>query len=254
MKMRSKQGLLTLLCFFLIYTSDAQVNVRDSIISSPFFAATYTIQVPGADLNDRFGLNSNLGFQALWKTKQNWIFGFSGNFLFGSDVKEDSVLAGISTEQGAVLGQDGKYADIRYFERGYTVQSHVGKLFPVIGPNPNSGILIMGGIGFIQHKIRIETIGNTVPHLNKAYKKGYDRLTNGLYLSQFIGYQHFGNRRMINFYAGIDLGQGFTENRRSYNFDTMGPDNTKRLDLFYGAKVGWIVPLYKKRPNDFYVN
>jgi hypothetical protein len=46
--------------------------------------------------------------------------------------------------------------------------------------------------------------------------------------------------------------QGFTQNRRSYNFDEMKQDTEKRLDIFYGAKVSWILPLYKKAPKEFY--
>lgn len=110
----------------------------------------------------------------------------------------------------------------------------------------------MGGAGLLQHKIRIETIGNTVPQLDKEYKKGYDRLSNGLSLHEMIGYYHFGNKHLINFYAGFEFIQAFTENRRSYNFDEMKKDETKRVDLLFGIRAGWMLPVYRRAPQKFY--
>jgi hypothetical protein len=80
----------------------------------------------------------------------------------------------------------------------------------------------------------------------------YDRLTNGLCLSQFLGYTNFSNSRRINFYAGLEFMEGFTKNRRNYNFDTAMKDDASRLDFFLGFKLGWIIPLYKKVPKEYY--
>ena len=106
----------------------------------------------------------------------------------------------------------------------------------------------------MQHKIKIETVGNTVPFLNKEYRKGYDHLSNGLALHQFIGYQYMGNKKTINFFAGFDFFEGFTQNRRDFNFDEMKKDEMKRKDILLGIKAGWILPLYKQAPNSFYYN
>ena len=82
----------------------------------------------------------------------------------------------------------------------------------------------------------------------------YDRLTSGIQLSQFIGYQHMSNNRLTNFYFGFDFLQGFTKGRRDYQIDLMGPANEKRIDLLWGIKFGWIVPVFRQAPNDFYLN
>ncbi|MCK6649378.1 MAG: hypothetical protein L6Q66_06965, partial [Bacteroidia bacterium] len=97
-----------------------------------------------------------------------------------------------------------------------------------------------------------ETIGNNIPQLDSDYKKGYDRLTNGFLLSQNLGYLYLSNNRIANFYIGFECMQGFTQNRRSYNFDQMKQDTEKRVDILYGGKVSWILPLYKKAPKEFY--
>jgi hypothetical protein len=230
----------------------AQSGIRDSVIHFPYISIGYGLSTPGGDLKDRFGITSMLSGNFIYKTSKNFIFGISGGFLFGDKVKEEGLLDAISTENDQVIGLDGLYADVRLFERGYHFSATVGKIFSFKKPNPNSGILISGGPGFIQHKIRIEDIGHNVPQLEKDYLKGYDRLTNGIELTEFIGYIYFGNRQLINFFAGIECIQAFTENRRDYNFNQEVKEK-KRVDLLYGIKAGWVLPLYKKKPAAYYL-
>lgn len=230
----------------------AQVKVKDSCINAPMLAANFAFQLPGGDLAERFGYNSNIGGDFMYKTRKNWIWGFSAHFIFGNQLRDAGILDSMVTERGGIINRDGHYADVRLYERGFDAYFRFGKLFPVIGPNPNSGIVIIGGLGLLQHKIRIENIGNDSPQLDDEYKKGYDRLSNGLALNEFIGYMNMDNRRLLNFYFGLELVQGFTQNRRSYNYDTRSQDTEQRFDLLTGFRVGFIVPLYPKVPKDFY--
>jgi len=48
----------------------------------------------------------------------------------------------------------------------------------------------------------------------------------------------------INFFAGFDFTEAFTQSRRDINFDTMRKDDENRLDLLVGFRVSWTVPLY----------
>ena len=159
----------------------------------------------------------------------------------------------ISTDAGQIIGLDGLFAEVRVFERGYHISTTFGKIFSFRKPNPNSGIMVTAGPGFIQHKIRIEPIGNTVPQLEDEYLKGYDQLTNGLELRECIGYAYFSNVQLVNFFFGFEFIQGFTENRRDHNFDNPEHTEGKRLDLMYGIKLGWVLPLYKKKPAAYYL-
>lgn len=239
---------------FLSFGVRAQSSVKDSSIFAPLVDVSFALQFPGGDMANRFGFNSNLALSFMIKDKGNWIYGASGQFLFGGIVKDTNMLDAISTEKGFIIGGDGLYAELFFYERGFMLSGHFGKLFPVLGPNPNSGLFVIGGVGLLQHKIRLEVSSNTAPQLSKAYKKGYDRLSNGLALSQMVGYRYLGNSRLINFFFGVELVQAFTQNRRSYNFDLMGPDNTQYTDYLSGFRFGWTLPLYKQIPREFYFN
>ncbi len=229
----------------------AQVSLKDSSISTPLVGVSYGFQLSGGDLVKRFGNSSSVEIKLDFKTKSYWTFGVNGSYFFGKDVKEN-LFDSINTSTGAIINRIGEYADVRTFERGFTVSGTIGRMFSFKKPNPNSGLVVDIGLGFIQHKIRIETIGNNVPQLSTDYKKGYDRLTNGFLLSENLGYLYLSNNRFVNFYFGFECMQGITQSRRSFDFDLMKQDTQKRLDILYGAKVAWILPLYKKAPQEFY--
>jgi len=199
----------------------------------------------------RFGENSAMQLNVDFKTKYNWVLGVNGSYFFGKIIKE-SLFDSISTADGQVINRAGQFADIRLYERGFTLSGTIGRLITFNRPNPNSGLMVNIGLGFMQHKIRIETIGNDVPQLSKEYKKGYDRLSNGFLLTESIGYLYLSNNRLANIYIGLDCMQGFTRNRRSFDYDLMKKDTQKRVDILFGGRIAWILPLYKKAPQDFY--
>jgi hypothetical protein len=246
-----KKTLLSAIFSIITICSFAQVSVEDSIIATPMIYGSFAQQFPGGDLKHRFGTNSYIGGGFLQKTKKNWMYGIDFNFLFGGVVKERDMFRHIDTQSGDLIDQNGALAEIRIFQRGYFPSIRFGRMFPGFGPNPNSGFFVLGGVGFLQHKIRIENIGNSAPQVYGEYKKGYDRLTNGLATSQFVGYMFLSNNRLLNFFGGVEFVQAFTQNRR-FNYDTMDHDLTQRLDLLTGVKVGWVFPLYKKVPLKYY--
>lgn len=231
---------------------EAQVSVRDSAVSMTLITPSYALQLPGGDMAKRFGMNSSVGLAVTYKLKSNWFFDAEGAYIFGNRITEPGLFSQIATEQGFIIGSGGFYADAELGETGYYGTFSVGRLFPVLGPNPNSGFFVKAGLGFMQHKILIKDKKNNAPSIDGDYRKGYDRLTNGLCVREMAGYMYIGNNRLVNFYAGLELIQGFTEGRRSYNFNTMQSDAGKRLDLLFGARVGWIIPLYKEAPEKFY--
>ena len=248
--------ILTLLAASPSYSQDSLINETDNNKKQPDFIsmvyASYAFQWPGGDLSDRFGANSTIGPGFMIKTSKNWIWGADINFIFGNTINEDSLMQNLATSDGHVINQMGRFAEISMFERGFFTSFKMGKIIPVFGSNPNSGIMLLAGGGYMQHKIKIEVTDNTAPQLNGEYKKGYDRLTDGFQLNQFIGYMHLGSTRIANFYIGVEFIQAWTQNRRSMNFDLGRRDDKNRLDLLTGIKVGWVIPIRKRMPEDFY--
>jgi hypothetical protein len=234
--------LILLSCLFFTCLLPAQSDLnRESAVT---FGLAYGYQIPGADLADRFGSNFYLSTQVGFLNKKNWELSLDGGLLFGNKVKED-VLQTIRTVEGNIIGNDRNLADIQLKQRGYYLGVGLAKTLVLSESYPRSGLKVGLGTGFIQHKIRIQDDPvRSVPQLTEELKKGYDRLTNGWYLSQFVGYQYLANDRRINFYAGIETRQAFTKNRRSVNIDTGVIPDQNRLDTSWGLKVGWVLPFY----------
>ncbi len=248
-----------LLLFFSLLLINAnsvysQASVSDSVLSIPMFYATYAYQFPGGDMAERYGNNSSIGGGFQWKTNKNWIVGGEFLFIFGNNVKvADQIMFNLKTGDGDIINMAGNFTNYAIFERGYYISGRIGKLFPVLSPNQNSGIVVMGSLGYLQHKIRIEVEKNTAPQLNGDYKKGYDRLAGGFGISQFVGYMFIGNSRLLNFFGGFEIYEAWTKPKRDVNFDTGKPDMiTNRFDLLVGLKVGWIIPLFKRMPEKYY--
>jgi len=248
-----KKFQLLFFLFLFSYSVFAQWQVRDSSLFNPHVTVGYGYSTPGGDLANRFGNNGSIEVGFNVKSKKNWYYGVQFNYLFGNRVHEPNLLSNLLTDRGEILDEDGQIATMFIQERGFNVFLQGGKVLPIIGPNKNSGLLITAGVGLLQHKIRLEHQEAKITQLEGEYLKGYDRLTNGLSVHQFIGYYHLSNNRLINFYIGAQATEGFTQSRREWNLDTQTQDTDKRLDMLFGLRAGWILNLYQRAPNDFYI-
>lgn len=233
--------------------SYAQGDIRDTSIALVAVSPSYAYQIPSGVLADRFGPNSNIGLSAYRKFKSNFFVGAEGSFLFGNKVHEPGLLRHVINRMGQIVDKEGVMADVHLYERGYTIMGVAGKIMPIAGPNPNSGIMLKVGAGYMRHKIRIQTQENEVPNLEGDYLEGYDRLSAGPALLFFVGYQHFGNRRRVNFFGGFELMMGLTEPMRAYNFDTGRAETGRRFDVLSGLRVGWTLPIYKRYDDRFHL-
>lgn len=223
------------------YSQDERLNLGNLLALNFQFG----IGTTAGDLNDRFGTTLSLGAGMDYITeKNNLILGWKGDFHFGNNVKED-ILGGLAP-LGFIFGSSLSPAnELRRAQRGFYLGAHIGKIFPLSSKNKRSGIRLTVGGGLLQHRIRLQQDPlNFVPQIAGEYGRGYDRLTNGFALRQFLGYQLLGNDRLVNFTFGLEFIEGFTQNRRNFNFDEMAVDTDRRLDLIIGAKIGWTLPFY----------
>ena len=235
-----------------VFSLSAQSWERSNAGRAVLLTFSYAPQLSVGELSDRFGLNFSAGVAADYITDNNWLLGLHGQLLFGNNVKED-VLAGLRTEAGAIIGNDRSPADIQLRQRGAYYGLRVGRLIGLAETNPRSGLRLDVGLGLLQHRIRFqEDPFRTVFPLTGEYYKGYDRLTNGLALYQFVGYQVIGKSNGVNLIAGFEFIEGFTQNRRSFNFDTRAADTESRLDIITGLRVGFTLPIYLGNAEDAY--
>lgn len=254
-----------LIAILLSFAMRAQVNVNDSVIRAFIPNISYAFQLPGGDVAGRYGFNSTIGLGAMLKTSKNLVFSFDANFIFGNKIHNaDTIMWMVETQSGHVIDGNGTYALYALYERGYSFNFRVGKILNVLSPNPNSGIFLMGGVGFLAHRMKIDNQHKTAPQIADNYAKGYDRLTGGIALNEFVGYFFMGKKRVANFYAGFEFYQAFTKSMRERVFDrvvydsssdtykVLGKDNNSYLDLFFGIKVGWMLPVYKRAPDKYY--
>ena len=241
---------------FLSPLTFGQRDASDTILSTPWISISYGGNWTTGELNERFGYLNHLGFFGGYKTSKNWIFGIEGNFIFGNQINVTGLFDNLVDSKGNITDVNGDIATVQVLARGYNVNGTVGKIFPVLSPNKNSGIYTNIGIGYLAYKMKIETQDHVVPQIELDYRKGYDRLTAGISIHEFIGYAYMANHGAVNFYAGFYMQEGFTFNKRTVFFDQ--PDipvsTEQRLDIQYGFKVAWLIPIYKRLPKTYYYN
>lgn len=206
----------------------------------------------GGDLSERFGPSGQVGPSFMVKFKSNWIIGVEGVYLFSQDVKKLDYYYYLDNDEGWITNMYGDPGIVAESMSGFNIFLKAGRVFRVFNPNPNSGIMVNLGAGFMQHKIWIEERGNNIPQLTPEYIKGYDRLCNGLLMNQFIGYMWFHKQAKYNFYAGFEFSQGLTQNRRSWDFILEKKVDDERLDLLYSIKIGWVFSFHKRMSTELY--
>lgn len=229
--------------FILLLSTDIGLsqgsNLKSGILT---FHVNYGAGIPAGDLGDRYGLYNSIQGGLEYFTNKDITFGFEAKLLFGKNVKEDP-LAIYRNDQDQILGLGSSPIDVFLRQRGLHVGFTGGKLISL--GRERQGLKLNGGIGFIEHHIRFNDDNSVAGQLSGEYRKGYDRKTMGLTLKQEIVYQYFDKYRRTNFYAGIEVLEGFTKGVRAYDFDLQHANSERRLDILITLKVGWVLPFYR---------
>jgi hypothetical protein len=247
---------LLLLLFVCLHPAMAQDDLfgpapkKAEVRTGWLLSANADLDIPGGNLAREFGASYRIGPSVLYKTKSNWLFGAKGDFISGNTVRLDSLLWNVRDRYGEFLNQSGQRITISTFERGYDIMLQAGKIINVSKKNPDDGIMLLTGVGFMQHKILIDDKGNSVPQVDGNYRKGYDRLTNGPALEEYVAFTHFARKGLIHYHIGLDALFGFTQDRRGYLFDVMHTDNQQRVDILFGIRGGWYIPIFKRKSED----
>lgn len=241
--------IFTFTLFAALVVSGQEKKIRDKGDKIVNFQFHYTYMRPDGDLGKRFGDFHNIGFGGLFKTSNQWLFSLDASYQYGLEVRENEILVNLVNNSGVVMNNGGIPADYTVGQRGFNAYGKVGRLFPLSKVNLNSGIMVLMGGGIYYHKINFSASRNDIPMLSQNYQKGYDRLSMGPALTQFVGYSYQSNNRYYNFYIGVDFMQAFTQSVRKYNYDTRMPDTQDRFDMTYGLRLGWMIPIYLNAKN-----
>lgn len=219
------------------------------------FPLSYGFNQPSGDLAARFGNFSDISLGAYYKSKTNWLIGLEGGYLFGDDVRENP-LRGLLSSQGELIGNDGKPTLTNIYMRGFRLPMlKVGKILPLrILPkyaDESSGLLFSIGAGYLGHQLYIIDRSQNQPQLAGDYSRGYDRFTHGFVLSEQVSLLYLDKRKWLNLMLTLEFSQGFTRNIR-YNFDLRSKDDRLRTDHYVGMKLGWVLPVFGSREEEFY--
>ena len=256
------KGICFVFAFLMVFQGVAQVEFSKQKVDSAslicFLTPNFYYHFSGADLRKEFGNNLSIGTDICLKTKSNWSIDFGFKYYFNGSV--DSLLvdntikhitAQMSDGRRIFISQSGKASNgIQVDFRGLSFHLQGGKVFPVSKKFRNSGIWLRMGMGVMQHYLYIKNPEDEdfVPALSPEYRKGYDRLTLGFSLNQFIGYMHLTKKNLLCFYGGVEFAEIFAKRQREYDFNLMQKDNSKLFESLIGIKIGWIIPLYKHNP------
>ncbi len=208
------------------------------------FQFLYNYHIPSGDMAKLYGNFSGVGFGGMLKTKHNWVVSGELNYLFGKEIRQEHFLDNLITSGGYLSSTGGSPGNYLVNMRGISAFVNAGKVFGLNKRNMNSGILVKGGVGYIQHHINIQSQEGNIPQIDLNYAPGYDRFHSGIAFTEFIGYTYQSQNRLINFYIGFDFMQAQTKNRRGYNYDLMAYDNSNKIDLTSSIRFGWMIPMY----------
>lgn len=236
--------LFLLITFNIQLFGQESINLNDNSDTMFELGFEYGFYQPQEDLKSYFGRHTGVGGHMQFLTKKNIYLGGQLQYIFGNQVQVDAMSLWYD-EIGNVYGLNFSFADILTKQRGLTGQLYIGKLFPIKSARARMGIKTTLGVGFLQHKLFIQEDPEAfMPQLDKSRLYIFDHKTNGVSLHQFVGFHYLDNNRMLNFYAGFDFFQGFTQNRRDYNVDLGIETAFQRVDIATGFKIGWILPFY----------
>jgi hypothetical protein len=253
----NKLQLFLILCLFSIQSLYAQVNVRDSIVPGWLITIRSGAFQSGMDLGNRFDESFSIGAGTFYKTSKNWIWGANGDFWFGPGTNERfGILQALGSESGEVLDHFGNFSDVMTYQRGWLIGIDFGKIFNNLGHNANSGMFVTVGGGYLQHRIRLESINRNsiIYQIEGDYQRGYDRMNIGWMSRLNIGYIHSHVGKTVNFMVSGEIMYGESSSVRGFNWDTGLPDNGTFRNLTYGIRLSWFLPIYDNNAQTFFFN
>lgn len=239
--------LVVLLLPKVAYNQDLQTQRKGFLLGAE---AGYFL--PQSALKDRFGNGFCFGGNVSYKSLKGYFLGIQGTYFSTGKVKENP-LAIFYTDGGYMIDRYGNPAVFNLEMRSFYTGLFVGKLIKLNQKSEHEqGLFTSFGLGFFQHRINIVDNDKTILQIRDDKKYGYDRLSNGVGLQQFLGYMFLQRKGMLNLYAGLFANEAIAKNRRDWNYGVTTDETKSRTDIIIGLKSGIIISLYRKKSDGIY--
>lgn len=212
-----------------------------------YLTAGTTFYQPFGVLADRFKRFWGIPIGVTLKDRNNFYYTIEHTVLLSAQVNEPNLFSGITGPSGYILDINGNPAIVREYMRGFVSTFQFGNEFYHFGKRLHSSLSGGLGLGFVQHRIALRFDRGNLPQIEDNYYDGYDRLTNGINISQHITYRYV-NPATISLFASFTMNEGFTKNRRNWNNGATNSIYNPRTELFPGLTAGILIPLKYKKP------
>jgi hypothetical protein len=236
----------------LIFSSQIQTLAQSDMKTNQgfLFVPHVAYNVAGGDLKNRFQNFASIGLGVDYKFKNNIILALDYDWFFGDNVKDLGIFSNIGGPSGTIIDQNGDFAVIQLNMKGNYATGNIGYLINLPKHEPNTGLLLSVGAGIMQHRIDIVSSQVTIPQVNNGYEEGYDHLPYGLSTKQYVGYQYLTEKNKYHFRVGVEFNQGFTQGRRTWDYNANKSGLQKRFDSTIAFKIGLVVPVFTKKSED----
>lgn len=223
-----------------VFWSLSHVDAQSTETSNVNLQSAYLFEIPIGKLADRYGVNNKFEFKLEFLSKNQWAFYLKSGLRFGDRVKEDA-LAPLRTKEGYVIGANGFYADVFGRKRGFDYAFGIDKLIP-LDTYIKSNHQIRIGLAIIRtaHWVKLIDDSQSVTQILGKYSNLYDRYTSGFGIEENVQFQYNTKANNAAFLIGLQLSQSFTTEHRATH---LGLDQN-RIDMYLGAKLSYLLPLY----------
>lgn len=218
----------------------------------------------GGNMKDLYA-NPSLDFAIEWAYKQadGWIGGVDADIWFGltSDnlQQRDLRMPDIFNAAGYTMAVNGEDAVVTAYNRALAVRPCVGRIVRLLPKNPNSGLLLKVGAGWMTQKTVFYQDFNhpKAYQLEGDYAKLYDHMRNGIVLTESIGFLFMSNyMTYANFKVTFDISQCWSWSSRPWQIDNLmglnGKEEGTFFDLLYSVRLTWMFPFTGKTTYDYY--
>ncbi len=270
----TKHTLLTMALLLAALAGWTQEKQHADTLQCPVIGFSFGTLMPGGGSASEGASHGNMadlykgpyldfGIEADYMFASGWMLTLDGDLWFGYNSdnlrQRDERYGHVFLPGNYAMSWNGVDGNVQAYNRSLAVRVGVAKLLRVVPDNPNSGILLGAGGGWLMQKtVFSQDMNDTpVPQLLGYYGKIIDHLRNGAMLTQSIGFCYMANYlTYVNVKIEFTVSECMMWSSRNYQLDNLmglvGKDPNRYFDMMYGIKLTWMFPLMGKTTYDYY--